>query len=197
MSYKHVLDFWFGKLEDGFADQSHRKRWYKSSEAFDNEIRKRFGSLLEDAVAQRLGDWFASPAGRLAFIVLCDQFPRNAFRGNAKAFAFDTLALDAARRGVHLGEDRALEIDQRSFFYMPFEHSEDLLDQHACVGLFNQLEHDAPTEFKDKVSLSYAQQHRDIIIRFGRFPHRNEVLGRTSTSEELAYLADGHTFGQG
>ncbi len=197
MSYNHVLDFWFGKLEAGFADATHRKRWYKSSTNLDTEIRKRFGSLLEDAVEQRLGDWFESPAGRLAFIVLCDQFPRNAFRGTADAFAFDPLALAAARDGVRLGADRSLETDQRSFFYMPFEHSEDLLDQHTCVGLFSQLKDETPADFKDKVSLSYAHQHRDVIVRFGRFPHRNKVLERPSTSEELAYLADGHTFGQG
>ena len=197
MSYDRILDFWFGELESGLADAAHRKRWYKSTKALDAEIGERFGALLESAAERRLDDWFESPAGRLAFIVLCDQFPRNAFRGTARAFAYDPLALEAARDGIRLGEDQALETDQRSFFYMPFEHSEDLLDQHTCVGLFSQLLDETPADFKDKVSLSYAHQHRDIIVRFGRFPHRNEALERTSTPDELTYLADGRTFGQG
>ena len=169
MSYNHILDFWFGELKGGFADQSHRKRWYISTPELDAEIRERFGPLLESAADQSLGEWFGAPMGRLAYIVLCDQFPRNAFRATSQAFAYDALALNAAREGVHLGEDRLLETDQRSFFYMPFEHSEDLLDQHTCVGLFSQLKDEtaetaetAETD-KDRVSLGYAHQHRDII----------------------------------
>ena len=196
MSYNRILDFWFGELESGLAGAAHRKRWYKSTKALDAEIGERFGALLESAAERRLGDWFELPLGRLAFIVLCDQFPRNAFRGTAEAFAFDALALHAAKEGIHLGEDRSLEFDHRNFFYMPIEHSENLLDQHACVGLFSQHRDEAPADLKDKVPLGYAHQHRDIIIRFGRFPHRNDALGRASTPEEQTYLADGHTFGQ-
>ncbi len=126
-----------------------------------------------------------------------DQFPRNLYRQNARAFANDSLAIDAAREGVLRGDDLALTIDQRVFFYLPFEHSESLLDQHTSVGLYSKLRDDTPPAHRElsETTLSYAEAHRSAILRFGRFPHRNTVLGRASRPDEIEYLEQGGGFG--
>ena len=195
-----VLDFWFGDLTDGFSDPAHRARWYAFDDAFDRRIGDQFATALRAARAGELSGWQDTPAGRLAFILLTDQFCRQIHRGTAQAFAGDEFALSAAREGVERGMDRGLEFDQRAFFYMPFEHSEVLLDQHTAVGLFSQLRDETPSPYRHHTgaSLRHAQQHRDIIARFGRFPHRNALLERVSTAGELDYLAQGAgSFGQG
>lgn len=190
--------FWFGTLKDGFADDAHRARWFSGGPAFDVDCRTTFSSLAARAADGDLDHWLIEPGSCLAFILLTDQIPRNIHRGTPMAFATDGPALNAARNGIQAGLDRELGYDERCFFYLPFEHSESLIDQHTCVGLFTQLRDETANGFKHHTGgyLQFAHQHRDIIARFGRFPHRNTVLGRTSTEAELAYLETGTTFGQ-
>jgi uncharacterized protein (DUF924 family) len=193
-----VLDFWFGDLTDGFSDAAHRARWYAFDDAFDRLIRDQFAAALQTARAGELSGWQNTAPGRLAFILLTDQFCRQIHRGTAQAFAGDELALSAAREGVERGIDRGLDLNQRAFFYMPFEHSEALIDQHTAVGLFTQLRDETPAPYRHHTGtgLRHAQQHRDIIQRFGRFPHRNALLDRVSTPEELDFLGASGRFGQ-
>ncbi len=192
-----VLEFWFGTLHQGFADDATRRRWFAADDTFDAEIRARFAELPEAAAQGRLDDWKSSPQGSLAFILVTDQFTRNIYRGTARAFGFDNLALATAAAAIRAGHDRQLGYDERCFVYLPFEHSEDLIDQHTSVGLFTRLRDDTPAGKRHITgdTLRFAHQHRDIIERFGRFPHRNAVLGRTSTEEE-AEFARGGGFGQ-
>lgn len=198
MTPEQVHEFWFGRLIDGFADAAHRARWYAYDSEFDREVTERFGELLPRAVEGSLASWLPTPRGRLAYILVTDQFARHVHRGNASAFASDPLALAAARDGVSQSADRALGYDERAFFYMPFEHSEVLLDQHTAVGLFSQLRDETPASHRhlSGSALRYAQRHRDIIQRFGRFPHRNAILGRDSTAAEREFLSRSSGFGQ-
>lgn len=193
-----VLQFWFGQLEDGVASPAQRQLWFVSDPEFDARCTAEFASWLSAAAEGQLDAWLENPRTTLAFIVLCDQLPRNIHRGTAQAFAWDPLALRAAHQGIEAGFDQTLAWDERAFFYMPFEHSERVLDQHLAVGLFTSLRDQIPTQHKSNAgnNLRFAQQHRDIILRFGRFPHRNAVLDRTSTAEELTYIADSDGFGQ-
>jgi uncharacterized protein (DUF924 family) len=176
-----VLLFWFGPPSE--RGKAH-KHWFVKSEAFDLEVRERFLAVYEDAAAGKLAHLKESAADCLALIVLLDQFPRNMFRGTARAFATDPLALEIARRAVARGFDRSLLPMERLFVYLPFEHSENLADQERACDLTQPLDLVAP-ELK---AYSYALAHRDIIRRFGRFPHRNAILGRASTPEELEFL---------
>ena len=174
-----VLAFWFGQG----ADYGKRhKRWFEKDPAFDAEITRRFLHLHEELAADRR--WLDSPRAGLARIVVLDQFPRNMFRGSARAFATDTLALESARHAVDNGHDRQLLPVERLFAYLPFEHSERLEDQDRACALCEPLA--AFRETDD--ALRYATAHRDIIRRFGRFPHRNAILGRDSTLQELEFL---------
>ena len=195
---QEILSYWFGELQEGFAPENKRARWFAFDPEFDRDVASRFSHLVEAAANAGLDHWLSNPAGCLAFILLTDQFTRQIYRGQPEAFALDSLALSAARGGILRSFDRSLAWDERSFFYMPFEHSEDLLDQHTSVGLFSQLRDETPSGRKHLTgqSLRYAQSHRDIIQRFGRFPHRNPVLDRTSTRVEREYLAEGTQFGQ-
>ncbi len=197
-AWQTLLDFWFGDVSGGMADEAKRQQWFSPSADFDHQCTQRFAGLLEQAAGGELASWLDSAHGRLAYIILTDQMPRNIHRGSAIAFTFDHLAMNAARDGVRLGHDRTLAWDERSFFYMPFEHSEDIFDQHIAVGLFALLRDQSPKELRNTTgnSLRFAQQHRDIILRFGRFPHRNAVLGRVSTAAEAAFIAQGDGFGQ-
>jgi len=179
-----VLDFWFGTPDDPLH-RSPRERWFKKDAAFDAECRRRFGPLIEQGLAGALAPWAASPPGALAQIVVLDQFTRNVFRGSARAFAGDPLALATAQALVAAGGDRQLSGVQRQFVYLPFEHAEDIAMQREALRLFAQLERDEPALAG---LLQWAQRHHDIVERFGRFPHRNAALGRTSTAEELAFL---------
>ena len=176
-----VLLFWFGGPPE--RGKAH-KRWFVKDAAFDREVRERFLPLYEEAAAGKLAhlkDWAADC---LALIVLLDQFPRNMFRGTPRAFATDPLALEAARHAVAGGFDRDLLPVERLFVYLPFEHSEALADQDRSCELTKPL--DAYPETNEVYR--YAVLHRDIIRRFGRFPHRNAILGRASTLEELEFL---------
>ena len=196
--FEPLLDFWFGPLENGLASAEQRKSWFTPDELFDARCRDEFLPLLNQASHSQLHHWLNSARGQLAFILLTDQLPRNIFRGTREAFDFDHLALAAARKGIVEGSDQQLGLDERAFFYMPFEHAEDLVDQHLAVGLFTYLRDSTAKENRDITgnTLRFAQQHRDIIVKFGRFPHRNAVLGRTSTAEELAFIEAGDGFGQ-
>ena len=165
-----VLGFWFG---------SERKAWFEKNPAFDDEIRRRFLSLYEHAAAGMLSDWRQTPAGCLALVILLDQFPRNMFRGSARAFAADPLALETAKHALAARYDQGLSVDERTFLYLPFEHSETLADQQRACELMKPLGGEV---------YDYALRHKQIIERFGRFPHRNAALGRASTPEETAFL---------
>jgi uncharacterized protein (DUF924 family) len=189
--------FWFGPFDNGRADAETRRNWFAGGPAFDERIRARFAGLPEAAAAGALDRWLDSVRGQLCWIIACDQLPRNLYRGTRRAFEFDSLALAAARRLIAAGQDLALSVDERSFAYMPFEHSEAILDQHTAVGLFTALEEALGDEPSGDGWARYAREHRDLIVKFGRFPHRNAVLGRESTPAERDYLVHGSTFGQG
>ncbi len=158
------------------------EHWFKKDAGFDADVRRRFLKLHEAAAAGKLTDWEASAEGALALLILLDQFPRNMFRGEARAFASDPLARAVASRAILNGFDGAFP-DLRGFFYLPFEHSEDLADQERGLTLYKAI--------GDAAGVKWAEIHADIIRRFGRFPHRNAVLGRVSTPEEQKFLDDG------
>ena len=179
-----VLDFWFGA--PGSSEfGSTRKAWFMKDAAFDAAIRVRFGALVERALRGELEAWGDEPRSSLAQILLLDQFTRNAFRGSARSFAGDARALTAASRMVGSRQDEALAPFMRAFVYLPFEHAEGLAMQDEAIRLFTKLVNETP-EHGDM--LAYAHRHRDVIERFGRFPHRNEILGRQSTAEEIAFV---------
>jgi uncharacterized protein (DUF924 family) len=179
-----VLDFWFAEGPDGY-----RPAWFQRDDAFDAEIRARFGALVVPAREGRLDGWTVSPEGALALLIVLDQFPRNLFRGSADAFASDAHAQAIARRAVPQGRmDAALTPAQRIFLYLPFEHAEDMAAQDLSVALFEGLR-DHKTHAAPGGTIDYAWRHRAVIARFGRFPHRNAALGRESTPAELIYLA--------
>lgn len=176
---RQILDFWFG-APDSDAYGKPREAWFKADEAFDAGIRQRFEAALGEAAAGAHNALSDTPEGALALTILLDQFPRNIYRGTPRAFAFDPQALAVARTALAAGHDQAVAPFQRAFLYLPFEHSESLADQERSVALFEAL--------GDENGLDYAVRHRDIIARFGRFPHRNAILGRESTPAELSFL---------
>ncbi len=178
-----ILDFWFGNLDDEDYGKP-RKVWFIKNLEFDKEVRSRFLQVYQQAATGKLEDWKESPPGCLALIILLDQFPRNMFRGQPQAFATDSQALTYAKYAVAQGFDKELLPIQRQFIYLPFEHSENLTDQHQCIELFSTLK-----EYPECVSgVDYAHRHFQVIERFGRFPHRNKILERESTPEEVEFL---------
>ncbi len=198
LSFEPVLEFWFGTLTEGFADDTHRQLWFNGGVVMDDMIRDRFQHLIPAAHSGVIDAWLDEARGRLAFILVCDQFPRNIFRGLPDAFASDVLALDVSKNGIEIGAHRELGFEERAFSYLPFEHSEQLTDQHTCVELCTEMRDETPSEHRHATGayLRHAHQHRDIIERFGRFPHRNVTLKRISSPEEEAFVADGAGFGQ-
>lgn len=198
--WQEVLDFWFGQLtEEGLPEPHYRKRWFRSTRAFDWEIRRRFLTLSLVASEGGLESWRKEPGGALAEIILLDQFTRNIHRGRAMAFDSDRQVQHLCRKGLDQGLDVPLPLVMRAFFYMPLEHSEKTADQDRAVALFEQLAASADGELRRVLQGFFrsAKQHCDIIHRFGRFPHRNRALGRQSTQEEQAFLQDKRTsFGQ-
>lgn len=182
-AWQPVLDFWFLPA----ADPGHgkaRPEWFRKDAAFDASVRQRFGDAIAGAVDGAFVEWDRDPRGALARIILLDQFTRNALRGTPGAFSGDARALAAARAMVDGGRDRLLVPVERSFVYLPFEHAEDQAMQERAVALFGAL---AAEPELDGIA-EYAIRHRDIIARFGRFPHRNHILGRVSTPEEIEFL---------
>ena len=178
-----ILEFWFGTT-DFTHNLEQRKAWFFKDPVFDEEIRSRFLAIYEKAAKGTFSSWLKTPLECLALIILLDQFPRNLFRGDARAFATDCAALAAAQHGVAQEFDTLLPHVARTFMYLPFEHSEQLEDQRRSIELFNRMQKDpAMAE-----TIRYAQRHFEIIARFERFPHRNKLLGRESTHEEEAFL---------
>lgn len=178
-----ILDFWFGQPEQANYGKP-RQIWFIKKPAFDLEVRTRFLTDYEQAAAGKLDDWKNSAQSCLALILLLDQFSRNMFRGTPQAFATDWQALSASQYAVSQGYDRDLLPVQRWFIYCPFEHSENLEHQNQAVALFEQLGDDPDSAD----AINYAVRHREVILRFGRFPHRNAILGRVSTPEEEEFL---------
>lgn len=178
-----VLDFWF--TPQGITNAADvSRRWFAKNPEFDREITSRFLALHEEAALGALQSWQGNADGCLGLILLLDQFPRNMFRDTPRAFATDAQARDVARLAVRQGFDHALEPQRRSFLYLPFEHSEDLADQETALRLMGAL----PGSDQPKSVYHWAKAHHAIIARFGRFPHRNAILGRQSTAEEAEFL---------
>jgi uncharacterized protein (DUF924 family) len=180
-----LLDFWFGPPGSAERDRP-RDVWFKTDPGFDETLRQHFLVDCEQAVAGAYRSWLSEADSALALVLLLDQLPRNLFRGSPRAFAGDPLACEAARHAIGCGFDRAMAPVRRWFFYLPFQHSEALADQELSVALTETLPED-----QDKAeALDYARRHRAVVARFGRFPHRNRVLGRASTAEEDAFLRE-------
>ncbi|HKJ63042.1 MAG TPA: DUF924 family protein [Hyphomicrobiales bacterium] len=169
---RNVLDFWF-------SDRVQEK-WFDADNEFDSELKERFGVLSDKAVAGELESWRRTAEGAVALVALLDQMPRNIYRGTPRAFAGDARALEVSREVISRGDDNGLDQDRRYILYMPFMHAEDLAAQNEGVRLFEKLGREKP--------LDYMKRHRDIVARFGRFPHRNEILGREATAEEVEFL---------
>jgi len=174
-SPRQILDFWFKETDP--------KLWFANDAAFDVRIRERFEEAWREARDGKLEDWKANAEGALALVILLDQFPRNMFRGKAEAFSTDALARAAADRAIRHKFDLEMPVTVRVFFYLPFMHSENLADQDRSVALIGER------LGKDSTNYPFATGHRDLIVRFGRFPARNAALGRVSTPEEIAFLA--------
>ena len=201
---KKVRDFWFGKVP--LAPEQLPRRmdlWFGNASedvqrSVDEALRTRFGALVERALMGELAQWADGPRRRLSLILLLDQFPRNIHRGTARAFAGDEQALGLTLSGMQSAADAALNAVERIFFYMPLQHSESLEVQEESVAAFKRLANEAPDTIREvfKGCVTFAEKHRDVIARFGRFPHRNALLGRPSTVDEANYLREGGaTFG--
>jgi uncharacterized protein (DUF924 family) len=203
---ERVLNFWFGgPIENAEALRAQSGLWFGPEDAdsqvgaVDQRIEREFRGDMERAATGQLADWTHAPRGRLALILLLDQFPRNVFRGTARAFATDSKALQLALEGMQSGADALLHPLERLFFYMPLEHAEDIGCQERAVAAVRALAQRAPDFARTYLDdcAGYAQEHRDIVRRFGRFPHRNAILGRQNTAEENDYLAQvSRDFGQ-
>jgi uncharacterized protein (DUF924 family) len=187
-----VLRFWLGAYPiEPAAMQRVQAQWFRKDEAFDAALHARFGPALEAALAGQLHGWADTADGRLALLLVLDQFTRNAFRGQPRSFAGDPQALALALQGIERGHDQQVPPMARIFCYLPLEHAEDAALQARSVALFDALAYDAqaqPAEFFAG-TLDFARRHQAVVERFGRFPHRNAVLGRASTADEVHYLA--------
>ena len=177
-SARDILEFWFSERVS--------PQWFNASKELDNEILQRFGNLWYQALNNELNDWAKTPEGALALIILLDQFPLNMFRGQAKSFKTEAFAIKVTKHSVSQGFDKKIAKTQLMFMYMPLMHSESLNDQDLSVQLFEKA------RLVD--NLRFAKHHQQLIQRFGRFPHRNDILGRKNTSEEVIYLASKHAF---
>lgn len=200
-----ILEFWFGRAPFDTARLAERNTfWFggdgaEAQAARDESIRNHLEPLLERAARGEFASWAASPRRRLALILLFDQVPRNCYRGTAAAFAFDREALALSVEGLQLAADAALDTVERLFFYLPLEHAESMEAQDASLAAFTRLAAEAPPEYRGFAEglIPYVNRHRDLIVKFGRFPHRNRVLGRASTEAELEWLAANQgAFGQ-
>ncbi len=174
MEHTQVIDFWFKQIEPS--------QWWKKSTAFDREITERFGHIHTAATLGELFEWRKLPLGRLAEVIVLDQFSRNIYRGDAKSFLFDGMALALSQEAIRAGDDQALEQQERLFLYMPYMHSESKVIHVEAVRLFQSLGLEG--------NLDYELKHKAIIDRFGRYPHRNRILGRESTEDEVIFLQE-------
>ena len=192
-----VLDYWFGDIENTAIDWQQRgDLWWGKHREVDQEIRDRFAHFVNGLSEGGYRDWLGSARGRLAAIVVVDQFSRNLFRGEAKAFAADPQALQWCLDGIDCGDDLLLKPVERVFFYMPLEHSESPAMQQLSITNYSALVSAVPEEEKETFRgfLDFAQRHYDVIARFGRYPHRNKALGRESTPEEMAFMEQSSSF---
>ena len=197
---QEVIAFWFDEAttDPGIAE-ARGKFWYGSSSVIDQQIIERFQSVHEQAAAGSLSAWETHPAGALALVIVLDQFSRNMYRGTARAFAADKLAREIAARAIDKGMDKSLHLLYRIFLYHPLHHAENLQQQDLVVQLYRELKAEAPPEWQNLIEgfLKFAVEHREVVARFGRFPHRNRILGRSSTAEERQYLEAGaSSYGQ-
>jgi uncharacterized protein (DUF924 family) len=188
-----INEFWFGlNTDDQVVAEERSTLWWAKHPATDEQIRQRFEPCIANAANHALDAWAATPTGRLALIILTDQFPRNAYRDTPKAFSFDPLALSWSKEGIRDGVHRHLRPIERVFLYMPLEHSESLEDQEQSVALFEELVSIVSAEHKRTFDgfVRFARRHREIVERFGRFPHRNRILGRMPSPAEIAFLEE-------
>jgi uncharacterized protein (DUF924 family) len=193
MTIETVLEFWFGSnADDGAVAKEKSALWWSKSPQVDEEIRQRFENLVAQAGSGELAEWQSTPSGRLALILLTDQFPRNIYHDSPRAFAQDSKALAWCLSGIKSDFDLKLRPIERVFFYLPLEHAESLKHQEQSVKLCRELAESVVGDQKTLFEgyLDYAVRHRDTIARFGRFPHRNKILARKSTPEEIAFLAE-------
>lgn len=194
-----VLKYWFGSDPESVdIMQTQKKVWYRGGPTVDRQIKEEFGATIEALEMGRLLEWGESALGGLALVVVLDQFSRHVYRGKRAAFAQDPLARAIARRLVDRRLHTHLTVSQRAFLYHPFKHSESPLDQQSSLDLFQELHESSPNVWRDytRDSLDNARLHFNLIEQFGRFPHRNVVLGRESTPEEVTFLESGSRFGQ-
>jgi len=188
-----ILGFWFGnESDDARVAESQSSLWWKKDPDVDADIRSRFSADLEAAANGKYDHWLREARGRLALIILVDQFSRNMYRGDARCFSYDEHSLRWCKEGLAAGVDRGLRPIERVFFYLPLEHSEVLEDQNTSVEMFSELAKVVPPGLQKLFAgyVDYAVRHREIIERFGRFPHRNAILGRESTAEEAVFLQE-------
>ena len=194
-----ILHYWLGDgLEQGWPTQDLNGLWFGGGAELDSSIRQRFGSLVEQAQAGGLTEWEVKPLTRLALVILLDQFSRNVYRGQPQAFAGDGRSQQLVTDALAQQLDERLPLVGRLFLYMPLMHAESVALQDQCVQCFTNLVAQAPAALKDTLegNLKFARQHRALVVEFGRFPHRNAVLGRTSTPQEIEFLKNGPRFGQ-
>ncbi len=192
-----LLAFWFGTADvTGPIDAANMGRWFRTDAAFDAACKEGFGALADRAARGELTDWEASAPGALARVLLLDQLPRNLYRDDARTFATDPAAVVVAERALAKGFDREVSTLARMFFYLPFEHAEDIAHQDRSVALAERAAAEAPPALATLSAslVDYAVKHRAVVARFGRFPHRNAVLGRASTDDEREFLASGRGF---
>ena len=196
--WTELISDWFGEtLDSPLAIAAHREFWFAADPDRDTALAEKYGRLVDQCASGHLYRWLDQPEGRLALVIALDQLPRNLFRGTPRAFAYDAQTAAWCLAAVHTGQDQMLKPIQRVFLYMPLQHCEDLQAQETGVQLFERLarENSEWPVFTNEF-LAFAKIHRDIIARFGRFPHRNHVLGRESTADEARYLGGAPTFGQ-
>lgn len=198
-SYEPLLEFWFGENPDDPLEMARRhKSWFVPSDDYDKIIRERFKNTIERAFTGEFDAWASSARGSLALVILFDQITRTIYRGTAQAFAGDDRAMAITESAIARGFDLEVRFIERYMFYLPFEHAEEIESQNRCVNYFQQLADIAAPGFKEIIggTVPIAKDHREVIRRFGRFPHRNVPLGRTSTDEELAWIEQHHGWGQ-
>ena len=198
-AYQPILDFWFGEIIDGLPAEPRGQLWFGGDVRTDTEIQTRFGAFVEQALNNGLKDWQESPKGSLALIIVLDQFTRSIYRKTPRAFAGDTHALRLSKDSIKQGWDKDMSFSERQFLYMPLMHAEDLASQSLCVQVMTDLADETSSKQREIAlnSIAYAKDHRELIARFGRFPHRNQALGRANTPEETAYLEAQHdSYGQ-
>jgi len=187
---EEVLQFWLGDVDGGGRSSSETiARWWKKSDEFDAEVREKFQGTLAAISRGECDSWLETDRGRAAYVIVLDQLSRNMFRNSAAMYAEDARSLAAVRDGLEAGVDRELGYHARYFFYMPLMHAEELEAQDLCVEMFEAMKADYPAHAEGlEGARTFAVKHRDIVARFGHFPHRNEILGRESSAEELEFL---------